>query len=283
MAPRSRIRLTVLLTIRPRVSDWRGLSDVLASGRWCELDGDNEIVLSDPPLNLVSRELVAAALAALDEAARAPIRALLIRAEGDAFSAGADVSVFKGMSPEDARGWLASTLAGLRRLEQLPYPTLAVVHRLCYGAGLEIALCCDLIWAASGTQLGLIEGTIGATPFGGDTQRLAARAGWGCAREAVLGIRSLDATTWLDWGVVNRIVEPADLRAAARRYAVRLAAGRAPRDQALNRGVRVRGGVDAADAIVPDEGATVIASQDLQAGVDALLAQGPGHAVFTHR
>ena len=67
---------------------------------------------------------------------------------------------------------------------------------------------------------------IGATPFGGGTQRLVARAGAGRAAEAVLTARAYPAETMLDWGVVNRVVPAAELLEKARAFAA--APGRRP-------------------------------------------------------
>jgi enoyl-CoA hydratase/carnithine racemase len=82
-----------------------------------------------------------------------------------------------------------------------------------------------LIWAADGAQLGLVEGVIGATTFGGGTQRLAARAGAGRAAEAVLTARTYPAETMRDWGVVSRVLPAGELREKAHAFARRLAEG----------------------------------------------------------
>src|SRR5215213_3096145 len=171
------------------------------------VDGDvGEIVLADPPLNLFGVEL-ARGLAEAGGAARdSSARAILIRAEGENFSAGANVQMFLGRDEAAARELIGEFMPAIRLFAEIEVPTLAVVQGLCLAAGLEVALSCDLIWAAEGTQLGLVEAVIGATPFGGGTQRLVARAGAGRAAEAVLTARAYPAQTMLEWGVVNRVV-----------------------------------------------------------------------------
>ena len=126
-----------------------------------------------------------------------------MRAEGDNFSAGANVEMFLGRDETAARELLEEFLPAIRRFAEIEVPTVAVVQGFCLAAGLEVALSCDLIWAAEGTQLGLVEAVIGATPFGGGTQRLVARAGAGRAAEAVLTGRAYPAETMLEWGVVE--------------------------------------------------------------------------------
>jgi enoyl-CoA hydratase/carnithine racemase len=146
-------------------------------------------------------------------------------------------------------------------------------------------LSCDLIWASADAQLGLVEAVIGATPFGGGTQRLVARAGAGRAAEAVLTGRTYPAETMRDWGVVSRVVAPEELEPKARDFVGRLAAGPTRAHAVTKRMIQlaVDGGVDAADAALPAEGAKVMATEDLQNGARTLLEKGPGKAVFHGR
>jgi enoyl-CoA hydratase/carnithine racemase len=250
------------------------------------LEGDvGEIVIADPPLNLFGLELARDLASATAEARKSAARAILVRADGDNFSAGANVEIFLGRDQAAARELIEEFLPAIRQFAEIPVPTVVAVQGLCLAAGLEVALSCDMIWAAEGAQLGLVEGVIGATPFGGGTQRLVARAGAGRAAEAVLTARMYPAETMLEWGVVNRVVAAGDLREKAKSFARRLAAGPTLAHAATKRMIRltVDVGVDAADAALPEVGAKVMASQDLQDGVRTLLEKGPGHAAFTGR
>jgi enoyl-CoA hydratase/carnithine racemase len=242
-----------------------------------------EIVIADPPLNLVSLDLARDLTGAVEEARRSAARAILVRAEGDNFSAGANVEIFLDRDEGAAHALIDEFMPVIRGFAAIPVPTVAAVQGLCLAAGLEVALSCDLIWAAEGTQLGLPEGVIGATPFGGGTQRLVARAGAGRAAEAVLGARIYPAETMLEWGVVNRIVAADELPDKARSFARQLAAGPTLAHAATKRMIEltVEAGVEAADAALPEVGAQVIASDDLQNGARTLLEKGPGHATFT--
>jgi enoyl-CoA hydratase/carnithine racemase len=247
--------------------------------------GVGEIVISDPPLNLFGLELASEVARATDEAYESSARAMLVRAEGDHFSAGANVEMFIGRDEAAGRELLEQFMPVIRRFAEIPVPTVAAVQGLCLAAGLEVALSCDLIWAGTNAQLGLVETVIGATPFGGGTQRLVARAGAGRAAEAVLTGRTYPAETMLDWGVVNRVVAPEDLETKTREFVRRLAAGPTRAHAATKRMVRlaVDEGVEAADAALPEEGARVMASDDLQNGARTLLEKGPGNAVFEGR
>jgi enoyl-CoA hydratase/carnithine racemase len=251
-----------------------------------ELDGTvGEIVIEDPPLNLFSLELARDLAAATEQAGNSAARSILVRAEGDNFSAGANVEIFLGRDEAAARELIEEFMPLIRRFAAIPVPTIAAVQGLCLAAGLEIALSCDLIWAAEGTHLGLVEAVIGATPFGGGTQRLVARAGAGRAAEAVLTARAYPAETMLEWGVVNRVVPPAELHDKARVFAQRLAAGPTLAHAATKHMIEltVDKGVEAADAALPEAGARVMASEDLQHGARTLLEKGPGHATFEAR
>jgi enoyl-CoA hydratase/carnithine racemase len=247
--------------------------------------GLGEIVLADPPLNLFGLELARDLSRATEQARESAARAILVRAEGDNFSAGANVEIFIGRDERAARALIEEFIPVIRRFAEIPVPTVAAVQGLCLAAGLEVALSCDLIWAAEGTQLGLVEAVIGATPFGGGTQRLVARAGAGRAAEAVMTARTYPAEAMLDWGIVNRVIAGADLHEKARAFARRLAAGPTLAHAATKHMIRlaVEDGVEAADAALPEQGAKVMASDDLQNGARTLLEKGPGHATFTGR
>jgi enoyl-CoA hydratase/carnithine racemase len=250
------------------------------------LEGElGEIVIADPPLNLFGLELARDLASATDQARDSAARAIFVRAEGDNFSAGANVEMFLGRDEAAARELIEEFMPTIRRFAEIEVPTLAVVQGLCLAAGFEVALSCDLIWAAQDAQLGLVEGVIGATPFGGGTQRLVARAGAGRAAEAVLTARTYTADTMREWGVVNRVLPAGELREKAHAFARRLASGPTLAHAATKRTIQltVDQGVAAADAALPEIGARVMASDDLQSGARMLIEKGPGHATFEGR
>lgn len=252
-----------------------------------ETDGQVGIMtICDPPLNLVSLEIIDGLEQAIVEMERAPIRAALVRAEGEHFSAGANVGdMFQGVSAAQARLLLGRVGRNLHRVEQLPFPTIAAVHGLCLAAGLEIALACDLIWAADSAQLGLVEAVIGAVPFGGGAQRLAERAGVGRAREAVMTGGVYDAETFARWNVINRVVPGAELADKTLRFAHRLAAGATLAHGATKRVLRayLDQGTIAADTTLLDAAPALFETDDMQGGIASLLEQGPGNATFAGR
>ena len=161
-------------------------------------------------------------------------------------------------------------------IESLPVPTLAAVQGLCLAGGLEVALACDLIWAAEGSMLGQPEATIGAIPFAGGAQRVAARAGTARALEIVYTGGFYPAERLLDWGVLNASsrrptcwTKRARLRNASR------TARRSPTPP--QRRLSAPGARTASPPPTRSRpaGARVIASADLQSGVESLLSAVP--------
>ena len=246
------------------------------------------IVLSNPPLNLFTDRSWTELLECLDEVDASDARALVWRADGDLFSGGVDVNAFQAVvdaGPEHADRFARPLIEGVRRLEALEIPTLALVRGVCLTAALEVSLGCDLIWAEESAQFGLVEAVVGLTPGAGGTQRMAERAGPGRAREFVMTRNLYDAATLERWGVVNRVVADGEVHEKGMRFAQRLADGPTRAHAATKRIVRayLEGGVDRADEVTPDQFAGLFATEDLQNAVRSFLSEGPGKATFEGR
>lgn len=243
------------------------------------------VVLANPPLNLFTDSAFDELMGCLDQVEASGARALVWRAAGEIFSGGVDVNGFQRIvdgQPGDAAALAGPLIEGVRRLEAIEIPTLALVHGLCLTAGLEIALGCDLIWAEQSSQFGLVEAVVGLTPGAGGTQRMAERAGPGRAREFVMTGGLYDAPTLERWGVINRVVDEGAVHEKGMRFAHRLAAGPTKAHAATKRIVRAFSdhGVEGADEITPEQFAGLFATEDLQNAVRSFLAEGPGKASF---
>jgi enoyl-CoA hydratase len=167
------------------------------------------LTLDAPPLNLFDEVLIEgleAGVQQLDDA-----RALLIRADGRAVSAGVDVHVFDGLTERTAAALFHRLLDLTRRVEGLPFPVVFAAHGLCPTAAFELAPASDVILAAESARFGLVEAVIGITPAMGGTQRLAERAG-AYLSSGVKGADSITAE------VVGALFETADTRAAIRSF-----------------------------------------------------------------
>jgi enoyl-CoA hydratase len=248
-----------------------------------ERDGDvGLVVIDDQPLNLFTYELTNDLIAALEEAEGDMPRALVVRAEGKVFTGGVDVHVFDDKTPEQAQAFFDDLLRITHKLEDMPWPTIACVQGLCLTAGFELALACDLIWAAESARFGLVEIVVGLTPAMGGTQRVAERAGPARARELVMSGDLFPAATLERWNVVNRVTDDGELDDVTMEFARRLAAGPTKAHAATKRMVRafLEHGVRGADDRVGDIAAPLFATEDLQNAVDTFLAEGPGKATF---
>src|SRR4051794_7287431 len=263
-----------------------GRSTAVARRVRYDRDGDVGIIaIADPPLNLFGYELTNELIAEIEEAEGDMPRALVIRADGDVFTGGVDVHVFADKTPEQAQMFFDDLLKITHKLEDLELPVIASVQGLCLTAGFELALACDVIWAAESARFGLVERVVGLTPAMGGTQRVAERAGPARARQLVMSGDLYDAATLERWNVVSRVLPDAELAEGALAFARRLAAGPTRANAATKQMVRafLEHGVRGADARIGDIAAPLFATEDLQNAVDSFLEQGPGKATFEGR
>jgi enoyl-CoA hydratase/carnithine racemase len=184
------------------------------------------LTLQNPPRNQLDLETIDDVTAAVAEAEQAAgMRALLIRGDGPMFSAGADVTVFANQGSDQLRPLIATFLDLGHSIEGLSVPTLAAVHGACMAGGFELALFCDLIWAAAGTVMGLPETKLGIVPLAGGIQRIAMRAGIGRARTIALGGAVVPAERFAEWGVIDNVLPAEELRDGPHAFARELANG----------------------------------------------------------
>lgn len=109
----------------------------------------------------------------------------------------------------------------------MPVPVIAAVNGHAYAGGLEMALCCDFIYASNAARFALTEVTLGIMPGAGGTQNLPRAVGDRRAKEILMTGRPFDAQQAQTWGVVNDVFAPADVLPQALSTA-RVIAGNAP-------------------------------------------------------
>ena len=137
-------------------------------------------------------------------------RCVVLTGSGErAFCAGADLKERDGMEQAEWQVQHELFERGFMALMELPLPVVAAVNGHAFGGGLEIALCCDFIYAASDARFALPEVRLGIMPGGGGTQNLARAAGERRAKELILSGRQFTAAEGVDWGIFNRTCEPA--------------------------------------------------------------------------
>ena len=136
-------------------------------------------------------------------------RVVIVTGAGDkAFVAGADIKYMSGLDVEQAKEWGALGHEAGRLLETMPKPTIAAINGFALGGGCELAVACDIRYAASGAKLGQPEVNLGIIPGWGGTQRLARVCGLGVAKELIFTGRVVDADEALRIGLVNAIHDP---------------------------------------------------------------------------
>ena len=179
-----------------------------------------QLTLNDPPLNLVSEELLTeldAALEQLEATAPGEVRAVVVTGSGDrAFSAGSDVKGFEGHRGSAGRPHFTREEGTFKRLSDLPMPTIAAIEGNALGGGLELALACDIRVCSERASLGLPEVRLAVTPGAGGTQRLPRVVGVGVAKEMTLTGRIIDAHEAKAIGLVSRVVPAGQAVAGAR-------------------------------------------------------------------
>ena len=140
------------------------------------------------------------------------VRVIVLTGAGDkAFAAGADIKYMSGLSVEEAKVWGALGHQVGQLLEIAPKVSLAAINGFALGGGCELALACDLRYAASTAKLGQPEVNLGIFPGWGGTQRLARVCGLGVAKDLILTGRVVDADEALRIGLVNGVFEPGEL------------------------------------------------------------------------
>lgn len=169
--------------------------------------------------NVLSGEILEELSDKLNQIKTANLKGLIIRSgKKSGFIAGADVTEFSGLETyEDAEKAIKKALPIFKELENLPFPTVAVVSGFCLGGGLELALCCDYIVAehSKKTRLGLPEVKLGIHPGFGGTVRLSKRVGSLQSLGMILTGRTLSPRAAKKLGVIDLFVPDRHLDAAA--------------------------------------------------------------------
>ena len=184
-----------------------------------ELGRVARLTIVNPPLNLVTQELLEAfeiALATLEAAAPGDVRAVVVTGSGErAFSAGSHVGEFEAQRGPAGRARHELESGVARRLAELPMPTIAAIEGNALGGGLELALCCDLRIASERARLGLPEVRLAVTPGAGGTQRLPRVVGAARAKELILTGAVLTAEEAERIGLVHEVVPAGEAVARA--------------------------------------------------------------------
>jgi enoyl-CoA hydratase/carnithine racemase len=188
--------------------------------------GDVAIITLARPekLNAISVEMLDEMFDAVEAIGRSEtIGAAVLTGRGRAFSTGGDITAMHAMDERQ----FADTISRYMRLSAAfracPEPIVAAIHGYALAGGFELALMCDVRFAATGTQFGLPDTPLGLSPTSGMTYLLPRIVGLGRALYLALGAENIDAEEAERIGLVTRVVAEEDLMAEAEAFAHRVA------------------------------------------------------------
>jgi enoyl-CoA hydratase len=234
-------------------------------------------------LNALNVEVLDGLDAAFTAARENPdVGAVILTGAGEkAFVAGADIAGFKGFTPAGARDFARKGQATFDLIENLGKPVVAAVNGFALGGGCELAMAATFRYASRNAKLGQPEVNLGLIPGYGGSQRLPRLVGKGRALELLLTGDAISADEAFRIGLVNRVVEPAELLPACRETLKKIL-GKAP--VALRYVLdAVNAGLDMPFAAAEDHEATLFglcaATEDMEEGVAAFVEKRP--AKFT--
>ncbi len=189
-----------------------------------EREGDALILTMDRPgrRNALSLEMMNELESALESAGRESARAVVLRGNGPAFSAGHDLRELVDRDVEAYREIFDACVALMERLAAIPQPVIAEVDGVATAAGCQLVAACDLAVASTRATFatpGVRIGLFCSTPMVALTRAIGRKR----AMEMLLTGEPIDAETALAWGLVNRVAAPERLHAEALALAQKIA------------------------------------------------------------
>jgi enoyl-CoA hydratase len=246
------------------------------------------LVLDNPDMrNAMSDEMTTSWVAAIDQlAGDASVRAVVVTGEGSAFCSGGNTS-WIASEPDASVDHLRTRMLAFYRawlsIRRLEVPTIAAINGAAIGAGLCMALACDLRFAATGAKMGLPFVKLGMHPGMAGTYLLPHVVGEAAAKDLLLTGRIVEGQEAQALGLVSRVMERESFLADALEVAAEIAAT-APIASRLTKLALADGGHRDVEACLQWEAMAqpiTLATEDLQEGIRAAQEKRP--AVFTGR
>ncbi|GJF34452.1 enoyl-CoA hydratase [Kitasatospora sp. NE20-6] len=244
------------------------------AGLGAELDGPVATLVLDRPArrNAMTLAMWQGLPGVLERLAAVPaVRVLLVTGAERTFCAGADIAELSEVYADPARAdaYHAQNVAAEEALAAFPHPTVAVVHGACVGGGCQLAVACDLRFAAHDARFGITPAKLGVVYPAVPTVRLAGLVGPARAKYLLFSGELVTAERAERFGLVDEVLPATELDGRAAEFA-RLLAKRSP--QSI-------GAVKAALAVPPQEAAAAVApwerasraAPDVREGLAAFL------------
>ncbi|WP_019816085.1 enoyl-CoA hydratase/isomerase family protein [Saccharomonospora saliphila] len=245
--------------------------------------GVGTIRLDRPPVNALNDQVQAELAEAAGEAAdRDDVRAVILYGGEKTFAGGADIKEMAARTYVEMTRFGAALSASLTKLAELPKPTVAAVTGYALGGGLELALTADRRIVGDNVKVGQPEIQLGIIPGAGGTQRLARLIGPSKTKDLVYTGRMVKADEALSLGLVDEVVAPDDVYAAAHRWAAQFVNGPAVALRAAK--AAIDGGLDqdlrSGLALETHLFTALWATEDQATGMRSFIENGPGKATF---
>ena len=171
--------------------------------------------------NSLNRAMVREIMQAMEQFDRDDaVQVIVLAGHGKAFSSGADIDEMA--SDDSVRLELLNQFADWDRFALIKKPIIGSVKGFVFGGGFELALCCDLLIAAEGTEFSFPEINLGVMPGAGGTQRLTKLVGRTKALEWIWSASRITADEALAHGIINKIVQPEVLMEETQKMATML-------------------------------------------------------------
>ena len=246
-------------------------------------DAVGTIRLDRPPMNALNADVQEGLRAAAIEAAeRADVRAVVLYGGPKVFAAGADIKEMAELTYAEMAHRAGPLSSAFDAVARIPKPVVAAVTGYALGGGCELALTADFRVCGDNAKLGQPEILLGIIPGAGGTQRLARLVGPSRAKDIVYTGRFVDAEEALRIGLVDRVVAPDDVYAAAVEMAARFTRGPAVALRAAK--AAIDGGLDTdlASGLRLESYlfASLFATEDRAIGMRSFIEDGPGKARF---
>ncbi|GAA1219584.1 enoyl-CoA hydratase/isomerase family protein [Prauserella alba] len=245
--------------------------------------GVGTIRLDRPPVNAlnnqVQREL---AEVAKEAAGRDDVRAVILYGGEKTFAGGADIKEMAAKSYVEINEFGAELQASLASIAELPKPTVAAVTGYALGGGLELAMTADRRVVGDNVKVGQPEIQLGIIPGAGGTQRLTRLVGPSKAKDIVYTGRFVKAEEALSIGLVDQVVAPDEVYAAAHKWAAQFADGPAVALKAAKAAIDGGQDMDLRNALKLETQlfTALWATEDQAAGMESFIENGPGKAEF---
>lgn len=174
--------------------------------------------------NALDASLVDAITCTFGGAARdAEVRVIVLTGNGRGFCAGVDLKALQANPGHSRPDLLDAVNAMFDRVRSFPKPVICALNGVTVAGGLELAMCCDVIFAAESAMIGDGHCNFGVVPGGGGAALLPQRIGLHRAKAMLFTGEILPATAWAEWGLVHRVVPDGQLDTTARDFAEALA------------------------------------------------------------